>query len=316
MNNGNGTLKCRRCPECAGFGCIDQLPGLGGVFHNKNFQLNCSAWKELEKKAETEGQLDKIKKIEFSPSQIMCAPVTGSTENIGYAREEDFYFPYFNESRKAGFGVCVGDGCPDEKLEFGIEAVKLIRAEYQPDFKAAFFLKPYPQKVLFERLKKVVPYASHVGIDIDAYNIATMRNKVHLEKKTAKALTELRDFANNLAGESFPGAKIPFVIKGVFTDEDLALVRDFRPEVALVSNHGGRVETREGSSADFLLGHANDLHEVCAEVWVDGGIRSALDVKTAIFYGADRVLAARPIIQSVFDGNEKKLNNLKTCDII
>ncbi|WP_027728078.1 alpha-hydroxy-acid oxidizing protein [Treponema sp. C6A8] len=300
--NSKGELKCRRCSECAGFGCIDQLPGLGGLFHNKNFQLNCSAWKDLQKKAEAQGQLEEIKKIEFSLSQIMCAPVTGSQENIGYENEGDFYFPYFNFSRQAGFGVCVGDGCPDEKLKFGIEAVKKIRAEFDPDFKAAFFLKPYPQEVLFERLKKVIPYASHIGVDIDAYNIVTMRNKVHLEKKTAGDLSELRDFANNLAGR-----EIPFVIKGVFTDEDLALVRDFLPEVALVSNHGGRVETREGSSADFLVEHAAELKKSCKEIWVDGGIRNRLDVQTALYYGTSRVLIARPIIRAVFDGENFRL---------
>lgn len=313
-----GTLKCRRCPECAGFGCIDQLPGLGGVFHNKNFQLNYSSWKNLQKKAQESGQLDEIKKIQFSPSKIMCAPVTGSVENIGYNNESDFYFPYFNESRKLGFGVCVGDGCPDEKLEFGIEAVRKIRSDFAPVFKAAFFLKPYPQPVLFERLKKVIPYASHIGIDIDAYNIATMRNKVHLEKKTAKDLNELREFANKFAMENGAfagsqtgqtGGKLPFVIKGVFTDEDLALVREFRPEVALVSNHGGRVETREGSTADFLFANATELKNSCREVWVDGGVRTALDVQTAIFYGADRVLVGRPIICAVFD---QKTEVLKT----
>ena len=299
MNN-KGELKCRRCKECLGFGCLDQLPGLGGVFHNKNFQLNCSAWKDLQKRAEADGTIEKIRHIEFSSSQIMCAPVTGSVENIGYANEADFYFPYFNESRKAGFGVCVGDGCPDEKLEFGIEAVKKIREEFEPDFKAAFFLKPYPQEVLFRRLEKVLPYASHIGLDIDAYNIATMRNKVHLEKKTAADLEVLRSRAGGL----------PFVIKGIFTPEDLQLVADFKPEVALVSNHGGRVETLEGSSADFLVAHAAELKKSAGQVWVDGGIRNRLDVQTAIFYGADRVLVGRPVICAVFDENLSKIKNL------
>ena len=298
--NYKGELKCRRCKECLGFGCLDQLHGLGGVFHNKNFQLNCSAWKDLQKRAEADGTIEKIRHIEFSSSQIMCAPVTGSVENIGYANEADFYFPYFNESRKAGFGVCVGDGCPDEKLEFGIEAVKKIREEFEPDFKAAFFLKPYPQEVLFRRLEKVLPYASHIGLDIDAYNIATMRNKVHLEKKTAADLEALRSRAGGL----------PFVIKGIFTPEDLQLVADFKPEVALVSNHGGRVETLEGSSADFLVAHAAEMKKSAGQVWVDGGIRNRLDVQTAIFYGADRVLVGRPVICAVFDENLSKIKNL------
>ena len=297
MNNAENHLKCRRCPVCSGFGCIDQLPGFGGVFHNKNFQLNCSAWKELQKKAEKNGLIEKIKKIDFPSSVIMCAPVTGSQENIGYEREEDFYFPYLDASRRAGFGVCVGDGCPDEKLEYGIEAVKKIRRESDPDFKAIFILKPYPQEILLKRLEKILPYASHVGIDTDAYNIVTMRNKVHLEKKTASDLEKLRIFI-----EKESKREIPFVIKGLFTEEDLDLVRAFKPGAAIISNHGGRVETRQGSSADFLLSHADEVKKYCGEVWVDGGIRSRLDVQTALFYGADRVLIGRPFIRSVFDG--------------
>ena len=43
----NGDLKCHRCPVCDGYGCPGMLPGLGGVFEGKNFQLNYEGWKEL-----------------------------------------------------------------------------------------------------------------------------------------------------------------------------------------------------------------------------------------------------------------------------
>lgn len=297
VNSVKGTLKCRRCSVCMGYGCIAQLPGLGGVFNNKNFQLNCSAWKKLEKNAEADGKLEEIKNIEFSPAQIMCAPVTGSCENIGYANEQDFYFPYFNESRKLGFGVCAGDGFPDEKIKFGIAAVKKIREEIQPDFQAAFFFKPYPDEKLFERLEWTENLASHIGIDIDAYNIITMRNKVNLEQKTAGQINELRKKSG-----------LPFVIKGVFTQKNLELVKECKPEVALVSNHGGRVETDEGSSADFLVNYGSLLKDYCGEIWVDGGIRSKLDVQTALYYGASKVLVCRPIITAVFDDETAKLS--------
>ena len=42
-----GELKCHRCAVCDGYGCPGMLPGLGGVFEGKNFQLNCEGWKEL-----------------------------------------------------------------------------------------------------------------------------------------------------------------------------------------------------------------------------------------------------------------------------
>ena len=87
----------------------------------------------------------------------------------------------------------------------------------------------------------------------------------------------------------------------VFTDDDLALVREVRPDVVYISNHGGRVETRIGSTADFLAANASELKKYCGQIWVDGGIRTRQDVQTALYYGADQVIAARPLIRATFD---------------
>ncbi|MCR4741593.1 MAG: alpha-hydroxy-acid oxidizing protein [Treponema sp.] len=261
------------------------MPGLGGVFENQNFQLNCAAWQELRKSAEEKTCLQDLLNIKVSPSQLRCGPVTGAVENVGYEHEEDFYFPYLNAANQAGYGLCVGDGFPDEKLHFGLEAVKKIGK------KAAFFLKPYPDSKLYERIELVKDYAQYIGIDIDSYNIVTMRNLVNLEKKSA---LQLENFRNH--------SQLPFVIKGVFTQEDINLVKEVKPDVVYISNHGGRVETRIGSSGEFLFKYAGELKNYCKEIWVDGGIRSKLDVQTALFYGADKVIMARPLIRAVYDG--------------
>ena len=277
----NGDLKCHRCPVCDGYGCPGMLPGLGGVFEGKNFQLNCEGWKEL-----YNSKKDEISKIAFSAKQLRCGPVTGAVENIGYANEGDFYLPYLKNAAQVGFGLCVGDGCPDEKLKLGAAAVSELGVS------AAFFLKPYPQEKLFERVEWVRPYASHIGIDIDSYNIVTMRNLVHLERKTAAQLEEFRAHT-----------KLPFVIKGVFTDDDIELVREVRPDVVYISNHGGRVETRIGSTADFLSEHAAELKKYCKEIWVDGGIRTREDIQTALYFGANQVIMARSLIRATFDNH-------------
>ena len=79
----NGKLKCNHCPICNGRGCIGELPGLGGVFENKNFQLNCDGWNELRKQAEQNGTLKNLEQIQISPKNLRCGPVTGAEENIG-----------------------------------------------------------------------------------------------------------------------------------------------------------------------------------------------------------------------------------------
>ena len=298
----NGKLKCSRCKICNGAACKGTLPGLGGVFEGKNCLLNFEGWEKLRQKAKENGQYEKLLQTQFDSSCVRCAPVTGAIENVGCKNEEDFYFPYFKTTVNAGFEICVGDGCPDEKLLFGIEAVKKIRNEGidntvnsngkndLSDKKAAFFFKPYPDEILKKRADLARPFANYIGIDIDAYNIVTMRNKVHLEKKTAAQLKEFRKYTG-----------LPFVLKGVFTAEDLELVRQLEPDVAFVSNHGGRVETNVGSSAEFLAEHAEELKKHCSESWVDGGIRTKLDVQTAIYYGAKQVAIARPLIRAAFD---------------
>ena len=280
----NGDLKCHRCAVCDGYGCPGMLPGLGGVFEGKNFQLNFEGWRELLEEAVENGAGEKINNIQVEPSIVRCGPVTGAVENIGYTNESDFYLPYLQNAAREGLGLCVGDGCPDEKLKLGIAAVKQLGQ------KAAFFLKPYPQEKLFERVEWIRPHASHIGIDIDSYNIVTMRNLVNLERKTAPQLQEFREYT-----------KLPFVIKGVFTPDDLTLVSLVRPDVVYISNHGGRVETRIGSTAQFLAEHSKELKKYCKEIWVDGGIRTKQDIQTALYYGADQVILARPLIRATFD---------------
>lgn len=281
-----GELKCHRCAVCNGMGCLGMLPGLGGVYEGKNFQLNYKAWKNLFVQAEAEGHGEEICKIEITPKMLRCGPVTGAQENIGYYNEGDFYLPYLSNVARAGIGLCVGDGCPDEKLKFGVAAVKQLGK------KAAFFLKPYPQEKLFERIEWVKPYAEYIGIDIDSYNIVTMRNLVNLERKTAGQLEEFRQHTG-----------LPFVIKGVFTATDVELVKEVRPDVVYISNHGGRVETEVGSSGEFLANYARELKNYCGQIWVDGGVRCKQDVQTAVYYGADQVIVARPFIRGTFDDN-------------
>lgn len=312
-------FKCRLCPVCNGRACAGELPGMGGVFEGKNHILNCAAWKEIrlalgeEKIKAAEARLDKM--IADGKTLFRLAPVTGAEENIGWPDEDSFYRPFFEfvAAAKDILGVdgarcalSIGDGCPDNKLLSGIEAVRKMRqvsgmertaenagakiaciknARNGQNARAAVFLKPYPQENLFERIEWSRDVAEYLGVDTDAYNIVTMRNKVHLEKKSASQLKELR-----------ARAKVPFVIKGICTAEDIQLARETLPDAVVVSNHGGRVERPIGSSAEFLREHIAELKKFCGEVWVDGGIRTKEDALTAIALGADEILLGRPLI--------------------
>ena len=74
-------FKCHYCPVCNGFGCVGQLPGLGGVYENKNFQLNCSAWKQI--RDNNPELLDDITSIKVTRNKLRCGPLRFGTLQQG-----------------------------------------------------------------------------------------------------------------------------------------------------------------------------------------------------------------------------------------
>ena len=266
--------KCHFCDICDGRGCVGELPGMGGAYDNANFIENCEAWAAYH--APSSGR---------PLPAVRLAPITGAVQNGGWEDEESFYGELIGASVAAGLRLSIGDGYPDEKLKFGIAALRAAST------KGAVFIKPYDNARILERMEWAADVAEILGVDIDSWGILTMRNLVNLENKSSARLIELKR-----------AASVPFAIKGVFRDSEMELVREVRPDIVVVSNHGGRVETERGSSAAFLARHGAELRKYAGEVWVDGGVRSAADACAAGSLGADEVMIARPIITALLSG--------------
>ena len=250
--------KCHFCAECDGYGCLGELPGMGGVFQSANFISNCSAWQKYYSDTLCDDVLPPIR----------LAPITGGVENVGYGDEAAFYFDLIEACAEAGFLLSIGDGYPDAKIQG-------------------------------ERIDWVRSSADLVGIDIDSYNIVTMRNLVQLEQKDAQSLKEIQRYAQK-----------PFAIKGIFLPENVELVKELRPDVAVISNHGGRIETRRGSTADFLAEYGSTLRKFAGEVWGDGGLRSRMDIVTAKRLGAAQVMIGRPCITALLKDKAQGVREL------
>jgi len=272
------------------------MPGMGGPFLSRNFIANCSDWNDFAKDLESSSRRMEAAKEKASSVKIRLAPMTGAVENVGYAEEEPFYYDLISACHKAGVLLGIGDGVPDCKLLYGIDAVKKVGS------KAAVFIKPYPDEKIFERIEWARPVAEYCGIDIDSSNIATMRNLVHLERKTPSQLLAVKKELNSKG--------IPFVIKGIFLEEDVEMVKEVKPDVVFISNHGGRVETREGSTASFLKEHSSVLKGNCGELWVDGGIRTYSHLLAASELGATSVLVGRPFASALCRAGEKGVAEL------
>lgn len=275
----NPDAKCRFCPCCNGKACTGELPGMGGVYGNSNFVANYEGWETAAKNGENDRGLF---------PEIWLAPMTGAVENIGYHSERDYYFDMIKACSLAGINISIGDGVPDEKLLFGLEAMK------RENVKGGVFIKPYSDEKIFERMEKAENRATLIGIDIDAYSIITMRNLAKLEKKTAASLKRIQEKVHE--------SGLPFAVKGIFFPEEKELLEELHPDIAVISNHGGRVETRKGSTAEFLAAYAKEFAPLCGELWVDGGLRTTSHLKAAARLGAKAVMIGRPFVSALMSG--------------
>lgn len=88
------------------------------------------------------------------------------------------------------------------------------------------------------------------------------------------------------------------LIKGVLEADDARAAVDNGADGVVVSNHGGRQLDGVASSISKLAGVAAAVGEQ-AEVYLDGGVRSGIDVVKAVALGARGVLIGRPWVYAM-----------------
>jgi 4-hydroxymandelate oxidase len=96
-------------------------------------------------------------------------------------------------------------------------------------------------------------------------------------------------------------SSLPLVLKGILTAEDARLAVEHGADALVVSNHGARQLDRVPAPIDVL---AEVVAAVGgrAEVWVDGGVRSGLDIAIALALGARGTLVGRPLLWALASG--------------
>lgn len=105
---------------------------------------------------------------------------------------------------------------------------------------------------------------------------------------------------------------LPVVVKGVLRADDAEQCVEAGAAAVWVSNHGGRQLDRSVATCTALPLVAERLGDT-AEVYVDGGIRSGLDVVTALALGARAVFAGRtPLLALAAGGPARVVEVLAT----
>ncbi len=94
---------------------------------------------------------------------------------------------------------------------------------------------------------------------------------------------------------------LPVVVKGVLRPDDAARCVQAGARAVWVSNHGGRQLDRSVTTMAALPGVVDAVGGQ-AQVFVDGGLRSGLDVVAALGLGADAVFLGRLPLYALVDG--------------
>lgn len=98
-------------------------------------------------------------------------------------------------------------------------------------------------------------------------------------------------------------SKMPFVLKGIVTEEDARLAAEEGVDGIVVSNHGARQLDRVAAPIDTLERIAEAV-DGRTEVWVDGGVRRGIDVVIALALGARGVMVGRPLMYALATDGE------------
>jgi isopentenyl diphosphate isomerase/L-lactate dehydrogenase-like FMN-dependent dehydrogenase/biotin carboxylase len=284
---------CWVCKVCDGTDCASGVPGMGGVGKMETFQDNSKALREYTILPRyIRDQVNPNTNFHFLGKQftvpIMAAPMTGATTNMNNAMDEFQYSStVLQGSLESGSIAWLGDGATPDKY------IQMLSAIRKVEGMGILICKPRADEgMLRERFQEAQRQGIFaLGMDIDAFNFKTMIQKnQQAPSRNINDLKNIRKFTT-----------LPFIVKGIMTEEDAELAIEIGADALVVSNHGGRV-------MDEMPGTARVLHKISERVarrvpvLVDGGIRSGMDVFKMIALGADAVLVGRPIAISAVGG--------------
>ena len=156
-------------------------------------------------------------------------------------------------------------------------------------------IKPWAKEVVqekFELAKKSGSFA--VAMDIDAAGLPFLKNCTPPAGR--KSTAELKAIIDQ--------APVPFIVKGIMNVKGAMKALEAGASGIVVSNHGGRVLDGTPATASVLEEIAQAVSGRM-KIFVDGGIRSGVDVFKALALGADAVLIARPFVNMIYGAGKE-----------
>ena len=296
---------CRACPVCNGRACGSQIPGPGAKGSGNVSQRNYEAWKDYRLLMDTihEGYTASAETKVLGrrlAMPVMVAPIGDVTRHYGDRFDTATYNRLMlRGAREAGTLGWTGDGLG---ADLGKESFDIID---ELEGCGIVTIKPWSMDrvdALVDEAIAVRPAA--IAMDVDAAGLPFLRGQQ--PPAGAKKTSELREVAHRCHASG-----VPFVVKGIMTEQGAAKAIRAHADAIVVSNHGGRVLDGVPSTAEVLPDIVNAVGRD-VEVLVDGGIRSGIDVFRALALGARAVLMCRPFVVATFGGGSDGVRDYLT----
>lgn len=283
---------CKACPVCNGKACTSQMPGPGAKGTGTVAIRNYEKWQDICVNMDTiceNGKADTSFEIfgRTYKAPIFAAPIGAMKLHYGDKYDDLEYNNILVPAcADAGIAAFTGDGVNAAVMQGATEA---IRAK---DGKGIPTVKPWDVNTLQEKLELIKASGSFaVAMDIDAAGLPFLKNLTPpAGSKTTEELAEI-----------VKAAGVPFILKGIMTVKGALKAKEAGASAIVVSNHGGRVLDQCPATAEVLEEIVQAVGKDM-KIFVDGGLRSGVDIFKALALGADAVLIGRPYVTAVYGG--------------
>lgn len=283
---------CKACDVCNGMGCKNRIPGPGAKGVGDTAIRNYRKWQEIRVNMDTLHENVPIdtslelfgKKFRYP---FFAGPV-GAVDMHYSDKYDDLAYNNILVDACSGAGIAAftGDGMNPKIMEHAVAVIAATEGMGVPT------IKPWNLQTIEEKMKLVKKAGAFaIAMDVDAAGLPFLKDFV--PPAGSKTVDELREIAK-MAG-------VPFIVKGIMTVKAALKAEEAGAAAIVVSNHGGRVLDQCPATAEVLSGIA-DAVGGRMKVFVDGGIRSGVDIFKALAMGADGVLIARPFVTAVYGG--------------
>lgn len=296
IKNARGNIGpyCKACPVCNGAACGNTMPGPGAKGIGDLAMRNYRKWQEIRINMDTICEQKELNtEVELFGKRFSYPFFAGPVGAVKLHYGEKYTDQQYNEillkgCADSGIAAFTGDGTDYNVM---IEATAAIRGLGGMGIPT---VKPWDLDTIREKMELVKKSGAFaVAMDIDAAGLPFLQNLN--PPAGSKSVDELKEIVKM--------AEIPFILKGVMTPKGALKALEAGVQGIIVSNHGGRVLDQCPASAEVLPSIVKAVGGQM-KVFVDGGIRTGVDVFKALALGADAVLIARPFVTAVYGGAE------------